>query len=79
MEFSRQEYWRELPFSTTGDLPDPGLKLWSPTSQAGSLPSAPPGKQKVEKIKKILFTPRKLVFAIKPETKQLPKTNVYSL
>ena len=50
MEFSRQEYWRGLPFSTTGDLPDPGLKLWSPTSQAGSLPSAPPGKKKLKKL-----------------------------
>ena len=36
-------------------------------------------EEKVEKIMKILFTPRKLVFAIKPETKQLQKTNVYSL
>ena len=29
MEFSRQEYWSELPFPTLGDLPDPGIK---PTS-----------------------------------------------
>ena len=27
MEFSRQEYWSGLPFSTPGDLPDPGIKL----------------------------------------------------
>ena len=26
MEFSRQEYWSELPFPTPGDLPDPGIK-----------------------------------------------------
>ena len=26
MEFSRQEYWSELPCSPTGDLPDPGIK-----------------------------------------------------
>ena len=25
MEFSRQEYWSELPFSSPGDLPDPGI------------------------------------------------------
>ena len=25
MEISRQEYWNGLPFSTPGDLPDPGL------------------------------------------------------
>ena len=26
MEFPRQVYWRGLPFSTPGDLPDPGIK-----------------------------------------------------
>ena len=26
MEFSRQEYWRALPFPPPGDLPDPGIK-----------------------------------------------------
>ena len=26
MEFSRQEYWSELPCSPTGDLPDPGIE-----------------------------------------------------
>ena len=26
MEFSRQEYWGEFPFSSTGELPDPGIK-----------------------------------------------------
>lgn len=31
------------------DLPNPGMKLWSPMSQAGSYSCAPPGKQKVEK------------------------------
>ena len=25
MGFSRQEYWRELPFPTPRDLPDPGI------------------------------------------------------
>ena len=29
MEFSRQEYWSGLPFSSPGDLPDPGIKLGS--------------------------------------------------
>ena len=27
MEFSRQEYWRELLFPTPGDLPDPRVEL----------------------------------------------------
>ena len=26
MEFSRQEYWSGLPFTSPGDLPDPGIK-----------------------------------------------------
>ena len=39
--FSRQEYWSGLPFSSPGDLPNPGIKLESPTMQADSLPSQP--------------------------------------
>ena len=35
MEFSRQEYWSLLPFSTPGDLPDPGIKPTSPTLTGG--------------------------------------------
>ena len=31
MEFSRQEYWSGLPFTSTGDLPDPGIEPRSPT------------------------------------------------
>ena len=37
MEFSRQEFWSELPFPSPGDLPDPGTKPESPTLQADSL------------------------------------------
>ena len=44
MEFSRQEYWSGLPFSSPGDLPDPGIEPGSPTLQADALPSEPPGK-----------------------------------
>ena len=29
MRFSTQEYWSGLPFSTPGDLPDPGIELIS--------------------------------------------------
>ena len=32
MGFSRQEYWSGLPFPSSGDLPDPGIKPRSPTS-----------------------------------------------
>ena len=44
MEFSRQEYWGGLPFSSPGDLPDLRIKPRSPACQADSLPSEPPGK-----------------------------------
>ena len=30
MGFFRQEYWRGLPFSSPGDLADPGIEPWSP-------------------------------------------------
>ena len=33
-----------LPFPSPGDLPNPGLKLSSPTLEADSLPAEPPGK-----------------------------------
>ena len=38
MEFSRQEYWSELPFPLPGDLPDPQIEPGSPALQADSLP-----------------------------------------
>ena len=31
MGFSRPKYWSGLPFPSPGDLPDPGIKPWSPT------------------------------------------------
>ena len=37
MRFPRQEYWSGLPFPTPGDLPDPGIKLSSPSLQVDSL------------------------------------------
>ena len=39
MEFSRQEYWNELPFPSPEDLPYPGIKPRSPELQADSLPT----------------------------------------
>ena len=42
LELSRQEYWSGLLFPSPGDLPNPGIKLTSPTLQADSSPSEPP-------------------------------------
>ena len=44
MGFSRQEYWSGLPFPSPGDVPNPGVESKSPTLQADTLPSEPPGK-----------------------------------
>ena len=43
MDFSRQEYWNELPFPSPGDHPDSGFEPGSPALQADSLPTEPPG------------------------------------
>ena len=42
--FSRQEYWSGLPFTSPGDLPDPGIEPGSPALEADALTSEPPGK-----------------------------------
>ena len=47
MGFSRQEYWSGLPFPSPGDLPNPGIKPWSPALQADTLSSEPPRKPPV--------------------------------
>ena len=44
--FSKQEYWSELPWTSPGDLPDPGLELRSPALHVNSLPLEPPRKPK---------------------------------
>ena len=47
MGYSRQEYCSGLPFSSPGDLPDPGIEPVFPVSaalQADSLPAELPGK-----------------------------------
>ena len=49
MGFSRQEYWKGLPFPPSGNLPNTGCEPSSPClphCHTGSLPLAPPGKLK---------------------------------
>ena len=43
MGFSRQEYWRGLPFPSPGDLPNPGIESRSPALRADALTSEPLG------------------------------------
>ena len=44
MGSSRQEYWSGFPFSSPGDLPDPGIEPRSPILQADYLPPELQGK-----------------------------------
>ena len=44
MKFSRQEYWSELSFLFSGDLPNPGIEPRFPVLQADALLSEPVGK-----------------------------------
>ena len=46
MGFPKQEYWSGLPFSSSGDLPDPGIELASPAQQVDSFTTEPPGQTK---------------------------------
>ena len=50
MGFPRQEYWSGLPFTSPGDLPDPGIKpesLTSPALAGGFFTTEAPGKHSV--------------------------------
>ena len=44
IEFSRQEYWSGLPFPSSGNLPNSGIKPGSPELKEDSLSSEPPDK-----------------------------------
>ena len=44
MGFSRQEYWRGLPFPPLGDLPDPRIPPESPALVGGFFTTEPPVK-----------------------------------
>ena len=44
LEFSRQEYWCSLSFTTPGDLPEPGTEPRFPELPADCLWSELPGK-----------------------------------
>ena len=44
LEFSRQEYWSELPYPSSRDFPNSGIKPRPPALQADSLPLELPGK-----------------------------------
>ena len=41
--FPMQEYWSGLPYSSPGDLPNPGIKPMSPALAGGFFTREPPG------------------------------------
>ena len=83
VEFSKQEYWSGLPFPSPGDLPNPGIEPRSPSLQADTLPSEPPGKPKgqhrcwILKRKRLQgwLTPEVLIFP--SLLTQLPLTHLF--
>ena len=44
MGFSRQEYWSGLPFPSSGNRPNPGIKPASPALAGGFFTTEPRGK-----------------------------------
>ena len=54
--FSRQEYWSGLPFLSSEDLPNPGIKTGSPALQADSLLYESPGKSKFTLLLDVLIS-----------------------
>ena len=59
MGFSKQEHWSGLPCSPPGDLPSRGMEPRSPTLQADSLHSEPPGKPKNTGVGSLSLLPEK--------------------
>ena len=60
MEFSKQEHWSGLPFTTPGDLPDPGIEpmsFVSPALAGGVFITAPPWKPYIYITESFCFTP----------------------
>ena len=47
MGFLMQEHWSGLPFPSTGDLPDPGIKPTSPALTGGFFTAEPPAEAQI--------------------------------
>ena len=84
MGFSRQEYWSGLPCPPPEDLPNPGIKLRSPASQADSFLSEPPGKPynsksevKVKSLScvQLFVTPWTVAYHVKIHPRDFPSKN----
>ena len=48
MEFSRRDYWNGLPFPSSADLSNPGIKPISPALSGGFFTTELPGKPGID-------------------------------
>jgi len=55
MGFFRQVYWSRLPCPPPRELPNPRIEPRSPTLQADSVPSEPPGKPRNTGVGSLFF------------------------
>ena len=55
MGFSRQEYWRDLPVPSSGDICDPGIESVSPALAGRFFTTEPPGNPLVKHYPSIIF------------------------
>ena len=80
MEFSRQGYYSELPFSSPGKLPHPGVQpmfFVSPALAGGFFTTAPPGKPLPEsRTWKITMTKNSSISGLKYSIGQLPTVRI---
>jgi len=60
MGFSRQDYWREFPFPSPGDLPNPEIKRTSPAMSGRFSTAEPPGKPHKELVYTLMAVRRYL-------------------
>ena len=57
---ARQEHWSRLPFPSSGDLPDQGIKPTSPAMTGGFFTTQPPGKPSLARYHLIVVPGRRL-------------------
>ena len=79
MEFSRLEYWSELPFPSPGDLPDPGIKATSLALQADSLPLCHQGSLLIGKCTLKLWKEMQTLVSENPATESWPLSLCFCL
>ena len=73
MEFSRQECWSEWPFTSPGDLPDPGIEPATPALAGRFFTTEPPGKTLLGQGSSVLNATLLQSFSLTEETTTTPE------